>query len=558
MRAVVLVGALAYLGAGGAAQSALSQQTLQQLFAAGNWSGIVHRMDPLKARNADQDYYYGMALAHLGRWHAAREALEAGRRLAPGDVRFPVELAGVAFNGKEYPLAARRLRQALRIDPKDEYANNFLGTVFFLEGNLIAALKYWNRVGKPEIDAVQYEPVPKVSPVLLDRAFEFSPASTLLLPEFLSTKARIRGLGVFPEYQLELDALPNGHFNADFRNDEMDGLGSGKLEALFRVLRGVGFQEIDPDYSNFHHKAINFDSIFRWDAQKRRIFVHVSGPLEGGAKYRWNLAADLRDENWAIRSSFTGAAPVLAGFNMRTGTVGFSLASYASERWSWSAGGRVSHRGFRNVSAGAVLTPQMLSNGYELKQTARFDATVWRVPERRFEANTALGSEAARLWSDPQRGFEKLTGEVAWHWFPRAAGDDYETRESFRAGRTLGQPPFDELFILGLERDNDLPMIAHIGTRDGRKGSAPLGRDYFLEHWETNKNIIGLGPVGVRLAPVVDIGKITDPGTGLGSHQWLFDAGAEAKLRVFSTGLVFSYGRDLRSRNNAFYVTLLK
>ena len=29
--------------------------------------------------------------------------------------------------------------------------------------------------------------------------------------------------------------------------------------------------------------------------------------------------------------------------------------------------------------------------------------------------------------------------------------------------------------MLGLERDNDLPMRAHIGTRDGRKGSAPGG-----------------------------------------------------------------------------------
>ena len=47
------------------------------------------------------------------------------------------------------------LHRALQLDPKDEYANEFLATVYFLEGNLEAALKYWNRVGKPQIAEVR-------------------------------------------------------------------------------------------------------------------------------------------------------------------------------------------------------------------------------------------------------------------------------------------------------------------------------------------------------------------------------------------------------------------
>jgi hypothetical protein len=170
----------------------------------------------------------------------------------------------------------------------------------------------------------------------------------------------------------------------------------------------------------------------------------------------------------------------------------------------------------------------------------------------------AASSEAARLWSNNPQTFEKLTGSLGWHWFPQVSGDDYETSQQLRAGKTFGQPPFDELFILGLERDNDLPLRAHIGTRDGRKGSAPLGRNYLLENWEINKNIYGNGIIKFQLGPFLDIGKITDPGTGLGSRQWLFDTGAQARLRVFSSGLVFSYGKDLHTGNNAFYVTLIQ
>ncbi|HLI02778.1 MAG TPA: tetratricopeptide repeat protein, partial [Terracidiphilus sp.] len=244
-------------------------------------------------RSAGQDFDYGMALARLGRLSEAEGALRQGSRLAPQDPRFPIELAGIAFRQKRNALAERRLRAALRLAPQDSYANNFLATLYFLDGNLEAALKYWNRIGKPQIDQINEDPVPHVSPVLLDRAFAFAPASTLLLPQYLATQPRLHGLGIFPAWQLDLDARPGGGFNADFRARELSGLGSSGWEDLFLVFRGLPFQQIEPGLWNLRRQAINFDSIFRWDAQKRRIFADLSGPWEHGAKYRWRFSTDL-------------------------------------------------------------------------------------------------------------------------------------------------------------------------------------------------------------------------------------------------------------------------
>jgi hypothetical protein len=147
---------------------------------------------------------------------------------------------------------------------------------------------------------------------------------------------------------------------------------------------------------------------------------------------------------------------------------------------------------------------------------------------------------------------------VRFHWFPQAEGDDYEVQQQFRAGKTFGNVPFDELFMLGLEHDNDLWMRGHIGTRDGRKGSAPLGRNYFLSNWETDKNVYHNGLLTLKLGPFLDTGKIADSDPGLGSHKWLWDAGGQAKVRLFGTGIGFSYGKDLRSGNNAFYLSMLR
>lgn len=532
-------------------------EEIRKLAVEERWQELVLLIAPLKPRSADLNFYYGTALARLERWRDAENAFEAGARLAPDDPRFPLELAGVAFEQKRYAQAAHQIRKALKQVPQDSYANDFLGTVYFLQGNLEAALKYWNRVGKPNIAEVRADPEPQVSPALLDRAFAFSPASTLQLSELLATDARIRDLGIFPHHQFDLRAREDNRFDVWFRNQERNGFGQTNWERLFLLFRGLPFQTATPECYNLGHKAINIVSLVRWDPDKRRAFVQFSGPFERSARHRYEVEADVRNENWDIRDSFAESAPALGSLNLRREVLSFSVAS-AVGRWSWSAGAEVSHRDFRSVTVGAALTPELLPTGYELKQLAQLDVAVWRVPERRFTLHGGISSQVARLWSQPEESFAKLQGFLEWQWFPQAEGSDYEMRQQLRIGKTLGTAPFDELFMLGLERDNNLPLRAHIGTRDGRKGSAPLGRDYFLSSWETDKNIYGNGILSLTLGPFLDIGKITDPSSGLGSHKWLYDIGAQAKLRIFGAGVVFSYGKDIRSGNNAFYLGMLR
>jgi len=528
----------------------------KQLSAEQRWQEVVTLVQSERNPSAELDFYDGIALAQLGRWEDARLAFATGARLEPGDKRFPLELAGIAFKQKRYPVAARHLRRALHLDPSDAYGNDFLGTVYFLQGNIEAALRYWNCVGKPQTVEVRSQPTPHVNAAMLDRAMAFAPASVLRLPDLLTTEVRIRGLEIFPRYQFDLQARDDGKFDILFRNRERDGWGQGKLEKLFLLFRGLPFQSINPEVYNLHNQAINFVSIYRWDAQKRRVRAQLSGPFRANPKFRYGLMADLRSENWDIRDSFQGPAPVLGSFNMRREALAADFASMESGRWRWSAGAEISHRDFRSVIPGAVLSPSLLAKAYQLKQVTQLEAALWRWPERRLTIEGGASSQAGRIWSEPSHSFEKMQGSLRFHWFPQSEGDDYEIQNRIRAGKTFGDVPFDELFMLGLERDNDLEVRGHIGTRDGRKGSAPLGRNYFLSNWEADKNIYRNAIFTVKLGPILDTAKITDASAGLGSRKWLWDLGAQAKVEVFGVGVAFSYGKDLRSGNNAFYVTV--
>jgi hypothetical protein len=526
------------------------------LFAEQKWQEIIGLGESAKNPSADFDFYYGSAFAQLGRWPEAQQAFVAGAKLQPRDKRFPLELAGVSFKQKHYRQAARYLRKGLRLDPRDAYGNDFLGTVYFLQGNTEAALKYWNRVDKPQIAEVQAEPNPRVNSALLDRALAFSPSATLQLPDLQTSDVRIHGLEIFPSYQFDLQARDDGKFDVLFRNRERDGWGQGKLEKLFLLFGELPFLTVTPEFHNLHHQAINFVSMYRWDAQKRKVAAEISGPFRGNPKFRYGLNLDLRSENWDIRKSFQGPAPILGSLNMRREAMGVNFASFESGRWRWSAGAELSHRDFRSVVPGVALTPSLLAKGYQLKQSLQLNAALWRLPEKRMTFEGEVNSQAGRLWSTPSDSFEKLEGSARFHWFPQAQGDDYEIQHTIKSGGTFGHVPFDELFMLGVERDNDLWMRGHTGTRDGKKGSAPLGENYFLSNWEADKNVYGNGIFTVKLGPFLDTGKITHSSPGLGSHQWLWDLGAQAKVRVFGVGVVFSYGKDLRSGNNAFYVSM--
>ena len=529
-------------------------QHLQQLATEQRWTEIIRELETIRDKTADLEYTYASALAQVSRLDEARAAFLLGKRLAPHDKRFPIELAGIAFKQKHPALAGRYLRLALRMDSADSYANDFLGTVYFIQGNLEAALKYWNRLGKPSIENVRPNHPLRTHPVLVDRALAFSPAAELYLSDLETSKVRLQALGVFPSPRIQLAAHPDNKFDAILNLQERHGFGESIWQGLLSTFSGVAYQTIYPEYFNIGGAAVNFTSLVRWDAQKRRLSAEVSAPLHANPRWRYRFGVDLRNENWDIRESFTGPSPSLGSLNLRRETFGAEVDSFNDGRWGWSAAIEFSHRAYRSVLPGSSLTPDLLLQGAQLKQISRIHYRALDAPEHRLTVNTQATSQIARIWSQPPHVFAKLGGSVETHWLPCMQGDDYETAIDIRGGGTAGQPPFDELFVLGMERDNDLWLRGHVGTRNGRKGSATLGTRYFLVNSSLDKNIYGNGLITVKIGPFLDTGKIEGT-SSLGSRNWQWDTGAQAKLRVLGVGVTFVYGKDLRTGNNAFYFT---
>ncbi|MGD0942013.1 MAG: hypothetical protein ABR905_20150 [Terracidiphilus sp.] len=499
-----------------------------------------------------------MALAHLGRWNMAQKALETGHRQCPQEKRFDIELAGVFFQKKQYPNAVVWVNRGLKLDPADSYANDLAGTTYLLLGNLCAALKYWNRIHKPYVLFLHFGSQLHIERLILDRSVAFSPASVIEQSEIDTTETRLRGLGIFPSYNITLRPRGDGEYDVDLNAIERNGFGNSRTQALMATFSGAWYDTVYPSYFNIRRSAANLESLVRWDAQKRRVWLSYSAPLRSLPQWRIQLATDERNENWSIRQSFTGAAPVLGSLNLESEKLVGSLTSLQSGRLQWSIGSELSHRGCRDVLYGPGLTPALTLAGFQLKQLASVQTKIFDLPERRFALSAGAGSEFGRIWSTSPQLFEELQGFTFADWYPEARGDEWEMQARVRAGGTLGKAPFDELYMLGMERDNDLWLRGEIGTRDGRKGSSPLGTSYFLSNLDLQRRLYDNGLFKLKVGPLFDVGRVSAPMAYSANNRWIFNAGAEARINVLGTNLVFSYGRDLNAGTNAFFGSVIR
>jgi hypothetical protein len=436
-----------------------------------------------------------------------------------------IELAGVGFRAGNYVAAQRQIRQVLRSEPGNAYANDFLATTYLLQENVEAALKYWNRIGEPRIADVRTEPALPTNNILWDRSFTFSPAAGLSLEDFEDTKARIDSLGVLSRFRFEL--VPDGSAGKDFdvvvHALPVDVFGASWPVAAIALARGLPYETVQYDVRNIRSAGLNLFALARWDDQKRRMWLRVSEPIHRNPQHRIDVSLDGRDEIWD-----TG----LEQFTIRKAEAAMSIQSHANARWSWSSGLRVSNR-----TSGKVGD----RNGFLLTYQAGVRRRLLSMPERRLTINTSAAFEFGKQ-------FDRTMVTAVLHWLPRAVGDDYESTVSVRAGRTGGVVPFDEYFALGLDRDSEYFLRGHRGIRGGRKGAGPIGREFLLTNFDVQKNLFNRGFLKASAGPFLDAARLTR------TEPTMLDAGILLRLSLVSgLTLDFSYGVDLRARRGAFF-----
>jgi tetratricopeptide (TPR) repeat protein len=525
---------------------------VQSLYEAGEYAEAVAEAEAAVNPQAELLFYHGLALARLERYDEAHVVFEAGRNRYSRDKRFPLELAGVAYRKQQLTQARSFLRAALHLDPADEYGNEFLGSLYLVEGDLAAALRYWNRINKPLIQDVEVTPPPPIRPVLRERAITISGGQIFTLARLRSTEANLDRLDIFARRRIELTPGPGDRFNVTVRLLPAGSPLRGWLGRLLPIARGLPYQAIHFDRTNIASRAINFSSLWRWDANKRRIDLELAGPIRMNPRFRYRLGVDARDENWSLAKAGGDDGPDEIDFKLKKLSFGGGFLFALTEKLEWTTGLHLTTRGFQDAGDDAIFT-----DSWSFEQRNCLAYRLLDLPEHRVRVDSSARLRTGRVFTGAPSRFGIVEGDLSGAWNPRAQQDAWEARARLRAGKTFGDVPFDEFFQLGMERDNDLWLRGHAGTREGKKGSAPLGVDYTLLQTGFDRTVARFRFLEVRAGPFFDAGRISGPSERFGSSGWLLDTGIAAKI-VVAGGLSWSavYGRDLRGGKGVFYTSV--
>jgi len=250
-------------------------ESLYKLRDRGAWQEIVDSTASVRQLDVERRFLRGVALAHLGRLpEAETELKQAAEQGGPKSGKILVELAGVQFRQKRLDESSKNLRRAIPLGQTDPYVINFLASLYYLQGNLEAAVKYWNRVGKPNIQELTVSPAGILNPLLLDRALAVSPYSDLDLRSLRLTDLRLEMLDIFAGRRYDLSARPDGQFDLSIQTAEKADLpGDSALRSLAMVARELPFQTINADFRNIRRSAVNWSSAM---TMRRRPRVRLS------------------------------------------------------------------------------------------------------------------------------------------------------------------------------------------------------------------------------------------------------------------------------------------
>ena len=545
---------LAFFGLSPRAQPAgctVPEETLRQLTDQKDWRGILSTApDNCSAAPAYLHFYRGIALAGLERLIEAEEQLTIAVQKSPRQGRYRVELAGTLFLQKRWTEAREALLPARNMaceecDPT--YLDDFLATLYFLEGNLEAALKYWNKIGKPVLRNIRVEPEDFLRPELLHSALAFSPGEPLELKGLQKTVMTLGESQIVGRHSIRLVPRVEGDYDAELVAVPKSGTISRRpLRSAVLIGRELPFETLHLSLMNPAGSGLSWQSMLRWDERDSRIASSLTGPLAGRLDQLYSIHLDARKEAWEVPPA---ARFNTSSFDSRRLTLGAGFSSRIDQRWRWNTGVDLSWR--RADYQGAQPLPsreEIFEAGKVLEYAIGVERTLLIRPEQGLETVASLQARTGRFWSSDSHIFGQLEGEIRARWSLHPGEDGTTLGASLHAGTTEGTVPFDKLFHLGADRDHSVFFRAHPARTSGLRGTGPWGPRYWLGRVDVSRKLYERPFFSVSAGPFVDLGQVaripdSSPDRGL----LLVDAGIQTRIRLaYSLEVHFSLGLDTR------------
>ena len=499
---------------------------------------------------SDTYLYLGIAYGHMKEYQKAEDVLKEGGQRFPEDSRFHNELADLFLQNNDVDAARSELSRTLAADPNNSYAVDLLASIDMSEGEVQAALRLWNRSGRPLINDILHNSYLTFGSWVVKDAVSFHPSGVLRYGEWKTTESRLFETENFANVGLEIEptSVPD-QYNAVVRTTPRANTLSG---FAFNLLKGVPLDTSYLDVWNIGNSGINFNGNYRWDKNRRRAEGQLKVPLPIWGLLHLEIGNTWRSERWDLSPSIRPEFRPRARFDYKSNGLRIHVKQIPGYRVEFGAGFE-----YRNRASKGDLPELSTDSRNTGKVTVE---TNIRLADGAYQNRLHLEAFAARrsILGDAQfsGGVAELDNRVTLSKDTRTYLD-----WTIKTGTSRGGLPVEDYFVLGLDTHAENPLRGHTAADHGRYGRGPMGTDFVLINTDVDRrlatipffNTLGIPFLTVKWQVFFDGAKTWDRNRIFQQGKLLLDTGGGVRFETPTHSFNLIYGRSLREGKNVLF-----
>jgi hypothetical protein len=282
---------------------------------------------------------------------AAGEGLIAGvRARCPEDSGPVAELAALRFADRRWTDAADLAAEAVALDATNEYAWDVLGSSRFMADDAVGALGAWNRIGKPQLDAVTIEGLSRTRYAIVAQATGLVPNTLLESQDFARAVRRLESMPTVQSSRVSLRPDADAYATTEVAVVERVSLPAGPLPWTALGIEVLVDREVRAEVVSPSGQGELWHASWRWWKERPRLALGFAAPRTGWLPGVWRV-----DGSWEAET-YTG------GIREERASGGVSasdwLTGHLAYEWSlgldsWTGGLQLDRRQAVALGAGA-------------------------------------------------------------------------------------------------------------------------------------------------------------------------------------------------------------
>jgi hypothetical protein len=263
------------------------------------------------------------------------------------------ELSGLRFAQHRWADASSLARDALRRDPRDEYALDVLGSSLFMQHDELGALRAWNRIGKPRVNRVRIEGLHHMRYQSMAAVMDLQPNMLLTAERFDRARRRLGELPDRAATRLAVTPEADGFATVDVVVVELAPVPRGAIEWTGATARVAVNREVSVAVPGITGQGEVWSAGWRWWSNRPAISFGLATPRAGWLPGVWRVDGSWQSDTFAGTSSQIVESRAHGGLTMSdwvSGRLRYSLSTgidgWSTGRKAASIGGALEHTAF--------------------------------------------------------------------------------------------------------------------------------------------------------------------------------------------------------------------